>query len=223
MTGPVAPVQQSIQLTNCITSLLGIEECLQQLLTQSTAPRTITGPHAPIGKDPNSENNGVSNSNVRDQQAQNQSPRQGAPGEVPSHVIHTVSTRFDMTSGLITKVPKAAVQIDSVLQQLCGLIPLVKAAAATVAIGVASPRMTLQLNSKVPGFSGLLPDAGSSSSNPASPRIPSSPSPAPEARPESPVKCQKCQTIKPLLAIMQKVSMPYRLISMLCCQLSVAS
>lgn len=207
-----ALVQQSTQLANCVTSLLGIEECLRQLLTHSTAPKTMTETAAVTTRTADSPISGNSG-NTADAAGQLQLPKLAGLGDVSSHVIQTVSTRYDMNSGLMTKAcaPEPPAQLEPILQQLQALIPLVKAAAATVAaagIGTSSsPRSSLLMQRKGSGLGGIQSeDAGASSSSeaPESPKMSSSNAPSPG--PEGSSKCRKCESIKPLLAIMQKVS-----------------
>jgi hypothetical protein len=265
-----AAAQQSTQLQSCLGTLMAIEECLRQVLAQTAAPLTHTGTTtltaaAAAGSASGSLNGSSSNSSQLQGMQQNLAAaashlsqlgigagaRNGAAGpDISSHMIQTISTRFDMSSGLVTRAGssnglllggalKGPMQLEDALEKIQGIIPLLRKAAAsanaaagpimsvtaaaaaargiafpvddassnTAGAAVASGRASAKEGS---GLSTILSCGSSSGSEGgAGDKIPAgrdAGGAGESAAADVAAKCHKCDSLKPLLALMQKVS-----------------
>jgi hypothetical protein len=266
-----AAAQQSTQLQSCLGTLMAIEECLRQVLAQTAAPLTHTGTTTlTVAAAAAASGNGGSSMDGSSSQQQGMQHNLATAAshlsqlsnsaaakngsvlpEISSHMIQTISTRFDMSSGLVSRAGstvllggglKGPMQLEDALEKIQGIIPLLRKAAASVtaaagpimsvtaaaaaargmvfpvdeASAAAGGRPSAQLKRDVSakegsGLSTILSCGSSSDSEGgaggkiAAGRLDAGGA-ADGAAADVAAKCHKCDSLKPLLALMQKVS-----------------
>jgi hypothetical protein len=262
-----AAAQQSTQLQSCLGTLIAIEECLRQVLAQTAAPLTHTGAStltaaaaASSSMDGSSSHQPAMQQNLAcaaSHLSQLSASAAARNGEISSHMIQTISTRFDMSSGLMTRAGssmllggalKGPTQLEDALEKIQGIIPLLRKAAVSVT-AAAGPIMSVtaaaaaargmvfpfdEANAAAAAAAGSRPSSpsmkmsakegsglstilscgsssggGSDSEGGAGGKIPAVHMDAAGAAADVAAKCHKCDSLKPLLALMQKVSSCY--------------
>jgi hypothetical protein len=264
-----AAAQQSTQLQSCLGTLMAIEECLRQVLAQTAAPLTHTGTTT-LTAAAAAAGGSVSASGSFNGSSSNSSQLQGmqqnlaaaashlsqlslgaAAKNISSHMIQTISTRFDMSSGLVTRAGsstglllggalKGPMQLEDALEKIQGIIPLLRKAVASAtaaagpimsvtgagaaARGIAFPMDDVSNAAAASGRAfakeggglstilscGSSSSGGSDSEGGAGDKIPAGRDAggADSTAADVAAKCRKCDSLKPLLALMQKVSCP---------------